>query len=125
MASVQWQRFDGLLGRVEDHLVAAAAGCSVQAVYQRRKALGVRACDARSEPAPADLAAELMGDVARLIDWMDGKLTWKGLDRAIGVPPDTARRWRCGARPLPQWAVAPLRRWLVKHTPADYPPAPR
>lgn len=105
-----WEDFDGLLGRVEDALVARARGCSVQAVYQRRMRLRIAAFGERDLTDVSD-AAEIRAATRRLV-MERGITSYAEMGRQLGREESGLRKILVGDRPLILGLARSLRIWL-------------
>ena len=111
---IDWSRYDALLGKVEDRLVATAAQCTVQAVYQRRRKLGIAAVN-ETVPAAEDAVADALQQCLAIVMDARTRQSWNSLARHLGVDEKSVRRWRTGENRMDRSTLAMMRRWIQMH----------
>ena len=105
------------LGTVPDKTIAAEIGCSVQAVYQRRRKLGIPACSPRenSPHMSREAVQRLRGAVIRALEYHAGThgCSRSAIARAAGVSLRQVGRWIDGHDTPSQAGVDAIRAWLA------------
>ena len=106
------------LGTVPDKTIAAEIGCSVQAVYQRRRKLGIPACSPRenSPHMSREAVQRLRGAVIRALEYHAGThgCSRSAIARAAGVSLRQVGRWIDGHDTPSQAGVDAIRAWLAR-----------
>lgn len=113
----EWRAVQSMLGIVPDREIAERLGCSVQAVYQRRRKLNIKAAIPReNDPGlPARDVRAILERADKLLRGPD--LPWFiSISRCaadLGVDQRTLRRWLDGRTTPPGIMLRRLQRWIA------------